>query len=52
MTHLAESGTGWRVDLDGGQRLQVLDNLIASLGGAYAHLTRSGRRTRPIPCRP
>ena len=35
---LAESGTGRPVDLDGGQRLQVLDTLIASLGGAYAHL--------------
>ena len=27
-----------RTDLDGGQRLQVLDTLIAVLGGAYAHL--------------
>jgi C-terminal processing protease CtpA/Prc len=35
---LAESGAGRPVDLDGGQRLQVLDTLIASLSGAYAHL--------------
>ena len=35
---LAESGTRRSVDLDGGQRLQVLDTLIASVSGAYAHL--------------
>jgi hypothetical protein len=35
---LAESGARRSVDLDGGQRLQVLDTLIASLSGAYAHL--------------
>jgi hypothetical protein len=34
---LAESGGGRRMG-PGGQRLQILDNLIASLGGAYAHL--------------
>jgi hypothetical protein len=35
---MTESGAGRPVDLDGGQRLQVLDTLIASLSGAYAHL--------------
>jgi hypothetical protein len=35
---LAESRARRSVDLDGGQRLQVLDTLIASLSGAYAHL--------------
>ena len=47
---LAESGAGRRVDLDGGQRLQILDNLIASLGGAYAHLPakRAAYATDPV----
>jgi Peptidase family S41 len=47
---LAESGTGRRVDLDGGQRLHVLDTLIASLGGAYAHLPakRAAYATDPV----
>jgi Peptidase family S41 len=47
---LAEAGTGRRVDLDGGQRLQVLDTLIASLGGAYAHLPakRAAYATDPV----
>jgi hypothetical protein len=35
---LAESGAARPMDLDGGQRLQVLDTLIASISGAYAHL--------------
>jgi hypothetical protein len=35
---LAEQDGGRQVDLDGGQRLQVLDILITSIGGAYAHL--------------
>jgi hypothetical protein len=35
---LAESAAGRPVDLDGGQRLQVLDTLITSIGGGYAHL--------------
>jgi hypothetical protein len=37
-TALAEAGARRTVDLDGGQRLQILDTLIASLTGAYAHL--------------
>ena len=39
-------------ELDGGQRLQVLDTLIAALEGSYAHLPPSGRPTPPIRCRP
>ena len=35
---LAESGADGRVELDGGERLQILDTLIASIAGAYAHL--------------
>jgi hypothetical protein len=35
---LAEAGPEQPVDLDGGQRLQILDTLIISIGGAYAHL--------------
>jgi hypothetical protein len=35
---LAESGSDGRVDLDGGERLQILDTLITSIAGAYAHL--------------
>ena len=35
---LADPGVGRPVDLDGGQRLQILDILITSIGGAYAHL--------------
>ena len=35
---LAESGTGGPVELDGGERLQILDALITSIAGAYAHL--------------
>ena len=35
---LAESGADRRVELDGGERLQILDTLIASIAGAYAHL--------------
>ena len=35
---LAESGSAGRVDLDGGERLQILDTLITSIAGAYAHL--------------
>ena len=47
---LAESRTDRPVDLDGGQRLEVLDNLIASLGGAYAHLPakRAAYATDPV----
>ena len=35
---LAESGTGGPVELDGGERLQILDALITSIAGTYAHL--------------
>lgn len=35
---LAESGTGGPVELDGGERLQILDALITSIAGVYAHL--------------
>ena len=35
---LASSGSSRPGDLDGGQRLHVVDTLIATLGGAYAHL--------------
>jgi hypothetical protein len=34
---LTESGAG-PVELDGGERLQILDALITSIAGAYAHL--------------
>jgi hypothetical protein len=37
-TALADAGARRTVDFDGGQRLQILDTLIASLSGAYAHL--------------
>ena len=39
-------------ELDGGQRLQVLDTLIACPGGRYAHLPPSGRPTPSTRCRP
>ena len=35
---LAGSSAGGPVDLDGGQRLQILDILVASIAGTYAHL--------------
>lgn len=35
---LASSAGSRPVDLDGGQRLQVVDTLIATIDGAYAHL--------------
>ena len=34
---LSESDTRAQADLDGGQRLQILDTLIVLIGGGYAH---------------
>jgi hypothetical protein len=47
---LAEQNAGRPVDLDGGQRLQILDILITSIGGAYAHLPakRAAYATDPV----
>lgn len=47
---LAEQDAGRPVDLDGGQRLQILDILITSIGGAYAHLPakRAAYATDPV----
>jgi hypothetical protein len=47
---LAEQNGGRQVDLDGGQRLQILDILITSIGGAYAHLPakRAAYATDPV----
>jgi len=35
---LTGSRAGGPVDLDGGQRLQILDILVTSIAGTYAHL--------------
>ena len=48
---LAEARTGQSVDLDGGQRLQILDTLIASIGGLTPTFPQSERHTRVIRCR-
>jgi hypothetical protein len=47
---LAEQNGARQVDLDGGQRLQILDILITSIGGAYAHLPakRAAYATDPV----
>jgi hypothetical protein len=47
---LAEQNGVRQVDLDGGQRLQILDILITSIGGAYAHLPakRAAYATDPV----
>ena len=44
---LASSGGSRPMDLDGGQRLQVVDTLIATIGGAYAHLPAKRAAYRP-----
>jgi Peptidase family S41 len=47
---LAESGSNGQVDLDGGERLQILDTLITSIAGAYAHLPakRAAYASNPV----